>query len=238
VAVRNGVGFGNMRFAPFLLGGTLLVAFAGASQAAVITESATYASSTLPSGGTNTVLTINKFNAPGALLSVDVELTGHSGGTLRVSRSNSGPAGSVTYTSTLGADFTLSFNSTSLPVLDIDSPVSVVVPRQSTVTSGVVGDTDSVSGNYVAPAMLSFFTGPGTVTFNLSIVRENGTVSPASNATNGFYSAARNNTAGADLVVTYTYDRPFVPAPEPMTLTLFGLGLIGLGVARRATRRG
>jgi hypothetical protein len=214
------------------------VVTATVAQAATITRTAEYPLTALPGPpGTDTTLSIQKFSPSwGTLLGVEVELQGTSAGTLRIGRNNNGPAGSVVYTSTLGANFGLSFDTTSLPVLSVDTPVSVTVARSQTATSSFVSSSGTVSSNYVAPAIMAFFTGPGSVVFNLSIDRDNGSVSPTSSVTNGTYTPGRFNQAGALLTVRYDVDRS-TAIPEPLTLSLFGMGLIGLGVIRRVSRR-
>ncbi len=228
-----------MRLAGFVVAG-LVLGVSASVQAASIVETASYGPANLPAA-TSTTLNIAQFDASlGTLTGIKVELIGTSDGTLSVRRGNNGALVSVTYSTTMGVDYDLSLNSTSLFVVDVDSAVSVTVPRNRTVVGTATSGSGSDSVTFNDAGSLALFTGLGVVTFDLGLTPENvlpPSMSPInqnpSNGNMGTQTYTFANTAGAELLVTYTY----VGIPEPLTLSLFGLSLVGLGVVRQIKRR-
>lgn len=216
-------------------------------QAATITETASYAEVALPTGGTATTLSIAKFNgALGTLTSVTISLTGTSDGTFAVRRGNNGALGNVTYNATIGADYALGVNAQSLFVVDANAGVAVIVPRNATRTGEPLNQaSSSQSAIMTSNDFLTFFTGPGTADFSLSIARSNtvDSLSPPNvnpnNGNAGTQSYTFTNLASAQLEVIYEYARNGggIGVPAPAALSLFSLSLLGLGLVGRARSR-
>jgi hypothetical protein len=96
-----------------------------------------------------------------------------------------------------------------------------------TVLAGLSGSGST--GNNASD--MSFFEGFGYNTFSGSVVNSQGSCGPT--GVPGLTCTGNANT-GAFLVVTYTYSE--VAAPEPMTFTLAGGSLLGLGLVARKRR--
>jgi hypothetical protein len=230
-----------MRLAAVALAGFVASMSASAVHAASITQTATLAQFNLTSPF-STTLSVAQFNeGMGTLTSVQISLDGTALGSLQVRRGNNGFQGNVTYGATIGTDYTLMLDSQTLFVVDAETPVSVTAPRNATRT-GTATTTGSASDSatFNSEAALLFFSGLGTVTFDIDIASENtvDSVTPTNVNQNppfgvGTQTYTFTNQASAELTVTYT----FAPIPEPLSLSLFGMSLLGLGLIRRATTR-
>jgi hypothetical protein len=92
-----------------------------------------------------------------------------------------------------------------------------------------INDSTASGSQSVLPANFSLYEGTGTVTLDLFTAVRN-----VFDTTSGNISASETTTASASAYIVYTYS---LPVPEPATLTLLGVGLIGLGAARRRSRK-
>jgi hypothetical protein len=79
---------------------------------------------------------------------------------------------------------------------------------------------------------LSAFTGAGNVTANMSTFTSLGVGGSGGNLT-----VTQATVAGGNFEVIYTFQDP-TDVPEPVSMTLLGTGLLGLGFARLRRRRG
>jgi hypothetical protein len=94
-------------------------------------------------------------------------------------------------------------------------------PGLSATGNGTLGNDTTIFAPY---------TGAGT--FNVPVSTS---TFFSSGGTGGSFSAAQSSSANSTAVVTYTYG-PAAATPEPTTISLLGLGLIGFGfVARKFT---
>jgi hypothetical protein len=117
------------------------------------------------------------------------------------------------------------------PTALLDPPVAV--PASSTVGPITLGDSDSGSVTFTAPADLAAFTGVGSLL--LPVMTASG---PSLVANFGSFTFSGTATGNAAVSVTYTYDLGGggpTPIPEPGTWGLIGSGvaLVLLGSYRR-----
>ena len=217
----------------------VLIAVASPASAAVITYSAE-----IPSDQTDfsTTVGIPKFDPTlGTLTSVSFTLFGEVTGDLWVENRNRSNA--VTVTSKLEATLTLYHPDNTTIVVTVPRQVfsdTLALYDRTLDFGGTSGrthaaiDASSSSSSSVTSSLpfdLALFTGPGSIILPMTA---NGTSS---------YDGTSNISFQADpdanglVTVSYTYSVASVP--EPMALSLFGVGLAGHGVAvQRRRRRG
>jgi hypothetical protein len=225
-----------MRLAPVLAGAFLLVGIDSASAATLVQE-VSFASTAVPTGGLNTTLTVNKFNVTNATLTaIDLEFTGGVSGTVSLTRTNTGPPSAQSYAVELGADFALTVGPSAVAeLLDVVDTETIQISRSGSRTGTASFATSASVTTALAPALFAQFTGPGSVNIALGILRDNQVTGPgnAPLATQTF-----NNYAMGDLRITFTYTVSNAPVPEPLAVSLFGLGLLSLAAVRRRRRTG
>jgi hypothetical protein len=216
----------------------VLIAVASPASAAVITHSAA-----IPSDQTDfsTTVSVPKFDPTlGTLLSVAFTLFGEVTGDLGVENRNRSNA--VAVTSRLEATLTLFRPDGTTLVVTVPNQVftdSLARYDRTLDFGGTSGRThagiDASSSNSFASSLpfdLALFTGSGSIVLPMTA---NGTSSYDGTSNISFQA---DSDANGLVTVAYTYRAAAVP--EPMALSLFGVGLAGLGVAahRRRRRRG
>lgn len=156
--------------------------------------------------------------AHGTLDSATITVTGSMQFVLEVF--DSGPGGvSVT------AHDTLSFNGTPLQVEGTFT--STIPASQSPYTFGPIALSLGNLTESLGPNVVSFFTGTGTLPYQFSLPRAtiDAFSGPTTSGALAFTGASGNVTAD------YAFTPAPVPVPEPSTLGLAGLALIGLTLA-------
>jgi hypothetical protein len=236
-----------MRVSALFAGGLLLLMGTGAVSAATLVETGSLARIDVPAGtgGLSTSISVNKFDVSNATLTgIEVVFLGETYGSVTLTRTNTGLNGNRDFGNIgLRQDFTLTIapsvtvtlndvatNTTTLTVPQSASRVAATeTPRNAALTPG-----SATSGTVsIASSLFSLFTGPGSISLALTILRDNFAAS-ALQGNSGTWSATHDNEAVAQLQVTYIYtqSQPPSPVPAPMALALFGIGLLGLGAIR------
>lgn len=181
----------------------------------------------------NQIIPIAKFDpALGQLLMVTVRLNATLDASLIAENRSGAPAmitGSVTNNIALTPPIgpVLSGNASTTPVgAQLVGPYDGI-PFTNELPNGpfgpdtfrwtIVGGNVDQSNNYVLPADLAFYTGVGTLDYN---VLGDSTFSLSSNT--GNLAALASATAGGTITVTYEY------IPEPATFGLLGMGALAL----------
>jgi hypothetical protein len=171
----------------------------------------------------------------GTLTGIEIKLETDGTATVEVKNFTSGPLDFVNATASLPISANGPAGATTSQTL-IAGPAAGTVPGQV----GMVPGATSVSG-LMAMAMSSvnvpsidwpsYTTPPGTVTLQFSVIAGKGTYTGTAD-TGVFFGGSA--IVGGTTTLTYFYDPVSIPAPA--ALAIFGLGLLGLGLTRRAAR--
>jgi hypothetical protein len=109
-------------------------------------------------------------------------------------------------------------------------PLSGTAPPGA--TTGFPGTATDMSNSIsIAPANFSFYEGLGSLSASFSTAADNGTFSGSAASGVSFTGSA---TVGGQLTVTYSFT---AATPEPSSIVLAGLGVVGLACAVRSRRK-
>lgn len=194
---------------------------AGTVQAGVITQSAAL---NLETTEIHQVFNINKFDATlGTLTGVSVTLNGEALSTVTL-LNTAAQAQRFGFVSDLtlfldgaGLSQTLALNLFTFPPTVL--PVGVLTDL------GTANPTGSLT---FSASDLSQFIGTGTTSFTCESLVVN-----TQSGGGGNIRVTQATQAGCGLSVAYTYDTPSNPTPEPASMALVGLGMLGLAAVRR-----
>ena len=178
-------------------------------------------------------LTFQQFNPSfGTLQSVQINLSASMQTIITVTNDSETSSSSGTARTEVMVTVQDGGNNLTAPEIDFLSPLfSYSLAPGAATTSGLLTTTATSSDTYALLAILSEFTGTGSIqlpalTFTQTLLANTGGNTTSSQATD----------ASLTGTVLYTYDESS-PVPEPGTLALFGIGVLGLLAYGRARRR-
>ena len=161
----------------------------------------------------------------GTLNSVTLSFTGSLSTTITVQNISNLFGGALPSSGTATTMSAISVEDSGLnlasPALSLTSPVytyAALAPG-GIITSGLLTKVDTSSNTYVSPAVISEFSGLGAITLSAST----GTLTVLGNKGGNSFSS---QVSSAALTGTVTYN--YTAVPEPSTLALLGISVVGL----------
>jgi hypothetical protein len=203
-----------------------ILLFAGVASASTLIVNCSTASG--PTELVAAAVTCGQFNIGGATLSnISIAVSGGITGSITLTNGDSSPhsgSGSTTSSFNFGPLTGFSFVNPIFPATfstgtqPLAAGQTLTLSGLSNSSNGSLGNDTTSFGAYTGGGFFDIFVSTDTMF--------------SSAGTGGSFSAAQSSNANATAVVTYTYNFA-QPVPEPGTISLLGMGLLGLSFLAR-----
>lgn len=173
-----------------------------------------------------------QFNLGGTLSNISISVSGGITGSITLTNGDTATqtgSGTTTTSFSFGALNGFTFVNPIFPA-SFTSGTRTLSAGQTLTISGLSGSGSGSLGNDTTS--FAAYTGAGNFTIPVST-----STFFSAGGTGGFFQAAQASNANATAVVTYTFDPEISAVPEPTTMSLLGLSLLGLGFAYRKVRK-
>ena len=200
--------------------------FTGVASASTLIVNCSVASG--PTELVSAAIACGQFNIGGATLSnISIAVSGGINGSITLTNGDSNPhsgSGSTTSSFNFAPLNGFSFVNPIFPasfstgVQPLAAGQTLTLSGLSGSSNGTLGNDTTIFGDYIGGGFFDIFVSTDTMF--------------SSAGSGGAFSAAQSSNANATAVVTYTYNFA-QPAPEPGTISLLGMGLLGLSFLAR-----